>query len=123
LTGERQFAAEMEANGFMSVQIDSRQFWFKEDVIRFKFLDDNVLADCGTMCKFVVETWMTRNGDYFGFKLKLYVNGVPLSNSLSPDVFIGSVYDFIDNMPLYWLLMFGEVGVRNYGRKFISSDD
>ena len=113
----------MEANGFMSVQIDSREFWFKEDVIRFTFLDGTLLADCRITGKFVVETWNARNGDSFGFKLKLYVNGVPLSDSLTPDVFVGSVFDFIDNMPFYWLLMFGEVGVRNYGREFISSDD
>jgi len=123
LTGERQFIAEMETSGFMSVQIGSQKFWFKEDVIRFRFLDNNLNNMCETMCKFVVETWDTRDANSFGFKLTLYVNGVPLSDVLKPDVFIGSVYDFVDNLPFYWLLMFGEVGVRNYGREFISSDD
>lgn len=123
MAGERSLSAEMQANGFMSVQIDSRQFWFKEFVLKFRFIDDTLEADCGLMCKLVVETWESRISDSFGFQLKLYVNGVPLSSNLEPNVFVGSVYDFIDKQPFYWLLMCGEVGVRNYGREFISSVD
>ena len=123
MVGERHFIAEMETNAFVSVLVNSRQFWFKEGVVRFRFLDDNLIRVCETTCKFVVETWNTRDADCFAFKLKLYVNGVPLSDYLEPDVFFGSVFDFIDNLPFYWLLLFGEVGVRNYGREFISSVD
>jgi len=92
----------------MSVQIGSQEFWFKEDVIRFRFLDNNLENVCETVCKFVVETWDSRSVNSYGFKPTLYVNGVPLSDVLRPDVFIGSVYDFVDNIPFYWLLMFGE---------------